>query len=371
MTSLPDEARAAVLVEPGRVELRSFPVPDTGADDGLLAVEGSGVCGADWSAYEGKLKFLRNRSVVLGHEVVGTIARLGDKAAARWRVQVGDRVVVEEPIPCGTCRDCLAGSYHWCRFGPRFGATDVSITPALMGGYAEYMYLPPQSLVHKLSAEVPVEQATLFIPLSNGLHWVQEVGQARVGSTVLIQGPGQNGLAAVIAARESGAGQVIVTGTRADARRLEIAKALGADHTFSVDDDDVVSRVKDITAGEMADVVIHVAPSARALEQAVDVVARRGTIVCAGLAEERASFDLYRLMQKEVTLRAVAGRPNRAVASAVKLLEGGKYPFEIIGSHVFGLAETEAALRAVGRVDGNDTVLHASVLATTTPPSSP
>ena len=346
------------------MEVRRFGLPEIGPDEALLKVEGSGVCGADWAAFEGSLALLRGRTMVLGHEVVGTVSRIGAAAEARWGLQEGDRVVVEEPIPCGTCVDCLGGSYHWCRFGRRFGATGIDVAPSLFGGYAEYMFLPPQTILHRISPLVPVDEAALFIPLANGLHWLAGVGGAGPGSRVVIQGPGQHGLAAVVAARAVGADCVIVTGTGEDADRLEVARSLGADHILDVDRDDVRGAVREITGRRMADVVVHVAPSAVALEQAVELVAPRGTVVVAGESGDGARIAPDRLIRKEATIRGVAGRPYRAVAAAVRLIESGRHPLKLLCSHTFPFEETELALRTVGRAAGGaPDPLHVTVVS--------
>jgi len=341
--------------------MRDIQVPGPDPTEGLLAVEGSGVCGADWAAYNGALSWLRGRSVILGHEVVGSIARLGAVAARRWGVREGDRVVVEEPIPCGTCADCLAGSYHWCHVGLRFGATAVDEAP-LLGGYADYMHLPAQALVHRISHGIPVEEAVLFIPIANGLHWVHSVGAARPGSTVIIHGVGQHALGCVIAAREVGAGRVIVIGTATDGGRLKIAERLGADDTLTIDDD-LVARVKDLTGRRMGDVVINAAPSARALETSIDLVARRGTVVNAGESEDRASISLQQLIRKEVVLKGVAGRPHDAVRAAIRVIESGRHPLDLLSTDRFTLDQTELAIQTVGRVDVASDPLHVTVTA--------
>src|SRR4051794_21634529 len=100
-----DEACAAVLTKPRSIEMREFRVPRARADDAVLAVEATGICGSDWAPYAGTLPF-PIPSIVLGHEVVGRITDIGPVAAARWQVDVGDRVVVEECIPCGFCNLC-------------------------------------------------------------------------------------------------------------------------------------------------------------------------------------------------------------------------------------------------------------------------
>src|SRR4029077_21226409 len=115
---------------------------------GLLRIEACGICGSDAEQYAGGLPV--RLPVVAGHEPLGIIEQVGDRAAKRWGVEVGDRVAVEAPIPCGRCPACRSGRYQVCRArGFLFGHGYVPLAPppGLWGGYADYMYLDPCSIV--------------------------------------------------------------------------------------------------------------------------------------------------------------------------------------------------------------------------------
>ena len=109
----PRTTRAIVQTGPRRLELRELPVPDIDDDSGLLRIEACGICGSDAEQYAGILP--AQWPLIPGHEPLGVIERIGDRAAKRWGVDVGDRVAVEVLIPCGHCRACLAGHYQVCR----------------------------------------------------------------------------------------------------------------------------------------------------------------------------------------------------------------------------------------------------------------
>ena len=356
---------AAVLVEPRRIELQEFPLPDIGDDDGLLRVESCGVCGADWLPYTGEfLGGMFKPPLILGHEIVGRIARIGDAAARRWGVREGDRVILEEPIPCGNCAACRVGRFQACG-ADRYGTKPVASPPSLWGGYSDYVYLAPAAIMHKIPEEIPVELAPLFVPLSNGAYWVEEIGGLHLGQTVVIQGPGQHGLGCVIAAKEAGAGCVIVTGLAAsDQHRLEVATALGADHVICVDEEDGVRRVAEITDGEMAHVVVQVAERApAAFNSSVHLAADRGTIVNIGTVIGPADgFEPDAIIFKELTIKGARGRYDTAIKAAIHLLSSGKYPLELLATHTFPIAETDTALRTVGREAGEDSI-HVTVIA--------
>lgn len=356
-------SKAAVLVGPRRVEIQELPVPDIGPDEGLLRMEVCGVCGADWPPYKGEGRDPSTIPLILGHEIVGRIERIGPDAARRWGVEEGDRVVLEESAPCGRCSFCRTGHPDIC-WEKRYGSTSVNTPPALWGGYSEYVYLDPDAVVHKMAGTVPLELAPLFIPVSNGIFWVQELGGARIGSTVVIEGPGQHGLGCVVAAKEAGAARVIVTGLSSDARRLAVAKELGADHTIRADAEDVVQRIQELTDGAMADTVVNITAGApQATQIAIDVAKHGGTIVIPGFAQQPvAAFMTDTVVWKALTIKgARGGRAAREIEAAIHIIESGKYPLELFSTHTFPIQEAEQALKTVGR-EGDPDALHVSVV---------
>jgi len=281
---MPKTTRAIVQTAPRQLELRDLPIPEPDDHSALLRVEACGICGSDVEQYEGVLPV--RFPAIPGHEPLGVIERIGDRAARRWGVNVGDRVAVETLIPCAHCHDCLAGRYQICRGrGGLFGYSYIPLAtpPGLWGAYADYMYLHPHSIVHKVRAGVPAGLAVMFNPLGAGFRWAVDVPGTRTGDTVVILGPGQRGLASVIAARAAGAGTVIVTGLTRDAPKLELARLFGADHTIDVEREDGRARIHALTDGRGADVVVEVsANSPEPVAEALHYVASGGTIVLAG-----------------------------------------------------------------------------------------
>src|SRR5712692_10219068 len=146
--SLPAHSRAAVLEAPRSLAVRELPLPAIGDDDGLLRVEACGLCGTDHEEYTGHL--FPGYAFIPGHESVGVIEQLGPAAARRWNVRVGDRVAVEVFLSCGACAECLNATYRRCaRHGLRdmYGFVPLDRAPGLWGGYAQYQYLAPDSLL--------------------------------------------------------------------------------------------------------------------------------------------------------------------------------------------------------------------------------
>lgn len=355
-------ALAAVLVGPRRIELDRLPLTPPGPEEGWLRVEATGVCGADWAPYLGQRYDFFHVPAILGHEIVGRVEELGDEARRRWGVEAGDRVVLEEPLRCGRCPACLAGRYQMCP-APRYGSKSVSEPPGLWGGYAEYVHLEARTLLHRAPEHVPPAVAALYVPVSNGVYWVGEVGGARTGSTVVVQGPGQHGLGCVVAARELGAAQIIVLGLARDAGRLALAAELGATATVAVDEQDAVAAVAELTGGALADVVVSVTEGApRALAEAVAVAGDRATVVLAGTAH-RPAVDLVadEVMEKELAIRGVRGRYGPAIRAALRIIGSGRYPLERLCTHHFPIEETERALQTLGG-EGEAGAIHVAVV---------
>jgi threonine dehydrogenase-like Zn-dependent dehydrogenase len=346
---------AAVSTAALTTEVQRLPVPDIGPDDALLDVEAVGVCATDWKFYRREVDV---GPLILGHENVGRIRAIGERAAEAWGVRVGDRVAVEEFIPCGRCRLCRSGHYRICEATDywstepylRYGATPITVPPALWGGFSEVQYLHPNSIVYPVSPSVAPELAALFIPVANGLRWVLDDGEGSVGDAILIQGPGQHGLGCVVAAREGGLHPIIVAGLAQDRERLELARTLGADHTVEADHEDLVATVSEITGGAMADVVVDISPDPGAVERALAAAAKRATVVMAGYKGGRpiAGFQNDTVIRKELTIRGVRGHDHRSVEPAIRLIEAGAHPLDALCTHRYGLGDVDRALRVVG-----------------------
>ena len=231
--------RAAVQIASKQTQIQEFELPEIPPDAGILRVLRAGICGADVPGYADATRLPR----ILGHENVGIIEKLGDLAAERWGVKVGDYVALEEYLPCGNCNLCRAGEYRACEGtnrmagSLRYGSTTTTVWPGLWGGYSQFQYIHPRAVMHKVPANVPPRMAAMALPLGNGFQWAVLDGGASVGETVVVQGPGQQGLACVVAAKAAGARTVISTGLARDRQRLDVAKKLGADHTIAVDEE--------------------------------------------------------------------------------------------------------------------------------------
>jgi threonine dehydrogenase-like Zn-dependent dehydrogenase len=346
-----------------RLEPRELPVPEIDDDSALLRVEACGICGSDYEQFEGVLR--APLPVIPGHEPLGRIEKIGDRAARRWGVDVGDRVAVETMLSCRFCPACLAGSYHLCRSRRIYSYVPLAEPPGLWGAYAELMYLAPNSIVHEVDPTLAPEIAVLFNPLGAGFRWAVELPRTKPGDTVVILGPGQRGLASVIACREVGAGKILVTGLAADARKLALAREFGADVTIDVEHENVRERIRQETGGRGADVVIDVSPYAtEPVAEALDYAALGGTVVLAGMKgwNEIPRFVSDKIVLKEITLRGAIGVTSSGYASAIRLLESRRVPVEKMHTHEFPLRDAELAIRTLAREIPGEESIHSCLV---------
>jgi len=347
-----------VQTAPRKLEPRSLPIPEIGHDDALLRIEACGICGSDYEQYEGVLR--TPMPVVPGHEPLGVIERIGDGAAARWGVDVGDRVAVETMLACHHCSTCLGGRYHLCPKRRIYSYIPLSDEPGLWGAYAQHMYLHPDSVIHRVDPSLPAHVAVMFNPLGAGFRWGVEMPETGPGDTVVVMGPGQRGLSCVLACREAGAAKIIVTGIAADARKLALAREFGADHTIDVDNEDARTRVKELTGGRGADVVIDVSSYAtEPIVQSLDFVAMGGRVVLAGTKGFKAVPDFVsdKIVMKEITLLGAIGVTSSGYANAIRLLESRRTPIERMHTHRFDLRDADLAIRTLARqVEGDESI---------------
>lgn len=356
-------------VAPGTTELREFPLPDLPDDGALLRMDVAGICGTDVKMYAHPP--FRD-PVIMGHENVGTIARAGRGFSKRHGVTEGDRVFAEHYVGCYHCEWCRAGEYRHCeatdwRTNPdaiRYGYTSAARPYHLWGGFAEYLFLPWNAVIHRLPDTITDELAGILTPLSNGIEWALRDGGVGYESMVLIEGPGQQGLSQIVACRQAGASLIVVTGTARDGARLRLAKELGADHALDVATTDPLDAVMAITHGRGVDVVIDCTAGAGTtpILLGVDALKRRaGTLVVQGELAGFPDFPLKRVTEKAITIKSARGHSYRSCELAVEQAASRRFPLERLTTHTFGLDEVDTAIRAVGG-DVDENVVHVSLL---------
>lgn len=351
-----DNALALVLQGPRRLEATELPIPDIGEDDGLLKVEACGLCGTDHEQYSGL--FPHPGAFVPGHETVGVISAIGAAAAERWGVEIGQRVAVEPFQSCRTCAACLAGNYRRCErhSDEKYGFFAATRGLGLYGGYAQYHYLEPDSVLLPIPDGLDPVIATLFNPLGAGIRWAVHMPNTSPGEVVVILGPGVRGLCASAAAKEAGAGFVMMTGAgEKDAERLALGASFGVDLTVDVTKEDPIRALRDATGG-LADVVVDVTAAApAAFSQAIELARHGGRVVIAGVRGTPNPPDFWpdHIMSKELTVLGALGVDVRAYRPAIELLMTGRYPFAELPRRCEGFDGADDLLQAMaGETEG-------------------
>jgi threonine dehydrogenase-like Zn-dependent dehydrogenase len=364
-----EKVLAAVRTGPGKTEILEYPMPEIPADGALMKMEVAGICGTDVKLYKTPPT---KDPVIMGHENIGYIAKAGREFTARKGFKEGDLVFVEHYVECGKCEWCHIGQYRHCvntdwRYNPdaiRYGYTSAAKAPHLWGGFAQYVYLPWNAVLHHVPKGVSPELAGVVTPMANGIEWSLFEGGVGYNSTVLIQGPGQQGLSQTVICKQAGASLIIVTGTSKDAARMEVAKALGADFVIDVDKEDPLARIREITGGKGVDVVLDCTAGAGTLPILLGIEAlkrKAGVMVVQGEMADFPNFPIGRMTVKYITLKSARGHSYRACELALQQLASKRFPLDKITTHRFGLKEVDLAIKSVGN-QGVANVIHASLM---------
>jgi L-iditol 2-dehydrogenase len=323
--------------QPGSVELREVPVPEIGDEDVLLSVQAAGVCGSDLHQYKGNQSWRVNYPVVLGHEFAGVIARMGSRVRG---FKEGDRVTSETaavlPHDSALIR---RGLYNLDpgRLGFGYGVD---------GSMASYVKVPARCL-HFVPASLSMERAALTEPCCVAYNAVCVNSRVRPGDSVAVIGPGPIGLLCAMMAKLAGTGHLIVIGTSADTRRLEVATQLGADTVLGANGEDVSQWVREFGDGYGVDLVIDAAGVSASLKLALDMVRPAGQITKVGWGPQPLNFSLDPLVQKAVTLQGSFSHNWPVWEQVLSLLTSGKLDLSLILNRVAPLSDWQETFDAM------------------------
>jgi threonine dehydrogenase-like Zn-dependent dehydrogenase len=359
---------AAALVEPGRYEIQEFPLPEPAAGCILVKMQLSGICGTDKHTYQGfttqygerKLEF----PLIQGHENVGTIAAIGGRDPMTdfegVPLEVGDRVVVGANVSCGYCYYCRHDFPYCCcentlDYGNLLSAKNP---PHLFGGWSQYLYVIPGSVLVKVPDDLPSEVAVLteIFAVSVGLDRAKQMSafpneSFRFDDTVVVLGVGPLGMCFLMKARMLGAGTIIAVDL--SDYRLNFAKRLGADHIINAATSSKFDRwqiIKDLTHGRGADVVIECAGVPHAVVEGLEMLRVSGLLIEAGNFSDLGEISLSphrHLCAKNVRILGVSGEEPAAYGPGMRQMARyiKHYPLRDFVTHRFGLRDVEAAVK--------------------------
>jgi len=329
--------KAVVIAAPNRAALRDEPDPRPGQGQILVRVGAAGICMSDVETLKGTRPAAYVKyPVIPGHEWCGTVEELGPGAAG---VAVGDRVAVEGHNFCRACEWCRRGETNLCVSYSELGFT-------LPGGFAEHVAVRAD-LAHPFAATLPFTSAAMAEPLA---CVVQGARRATIdnGDTIVVVGPGTLGLLAVGWAAVSRPARIVVIGV--DRGNEALARRMGATDFLTVGDDPA-GRVRAMTGGGGADVVLEAAGSASALPLALDVGRRGGTVVLYGIAggAGRTQLEADVFCLKELHIHGTFAYTSESFEQALRLIESGRLDVSPLVTHRFPLAEFEKAFDLLRR----------------------
>ena len=287
--------RAVTFQAPGEVSVEHRPEPELEArDDAIVQIEASGICGSDLHIYHGRVQV--DPGFTIGHEFVGTVLAAGEDVT---RVSVGDRVLGCYHTACGSCFFCLRGAYHKCDHARTFG--HGAALGSLQGTQAEQALVPGANMTLRRVPAGMSSETALFAGdvMGTGYHAVEQSG-VRPGDSVAVVGLGPVGLCAVQVAIAAGASPVIAVD--AVPARLDVARGFGAVpvHLTEESPRDVV---KQATEGRGVDVAIDAVGHPDALDLAIRLTRKAGTVNAVGVYAERCEVHMGLIWIKAITLR--------------------------------------------------------------------
>jgi threonine dehydrogenase-like Zn-dependent dehydrogenase len=363
------QVRAAVLEAFGKpLEIREYPEPgEPAAGEALVAVEMAGICGTDVHLWLGQLAIpLPN---IMGHESAGRIEKMGTGLARDWRgeeLRVGDRVTWASSIACGECFYCrMKKQPTRCLTRKAYGISYcASDAPHLRGGYAEKILLRAGTAIFRIPESVPSEALIgAGCALTTAIH-ASERAPLEWGDSVVVQGTGPVGLAAIAVARAAGAGTIVAIG--GPPHRLELAHGLGADVVIDIAQaSDVEARraaVFQAVGPYGADQVIECVGYPAAVNEGILLCRDGGQFVVLGQYADAGniSFNPHTITRKQLRVVGSWGFEPRHVDRAIRLLERDRHLRERFAAgitHRYALAKADEALQMARSLAGGKTVI--------------
>ena len=327
--------------QPHSVELREVPVPEIGDEDVLLNVQAVGICGSDIHQYHGSHSWKVNYPVILGHEFGGVIVKTGTRVCA---FKVGDRVVSETAAVLDL-QSPFTRSGHY-NLDPNRRGFGYGVD----GAMAKYARVPERCL-HHVPAGLAIEKAALTEPCCVAYNAVCMNAHIRPGDSVVVIGPGPIGLLCAMMAKLCGASPLIVVGVAADAKRLKVAREIGATMTLGEHGEDVAAEIKKLGDGYGVDIVIDAAGVSATMKLAIEIVRPGGQISKVGWGPQPYGFSLDPLVQKAVTLQGSFSHTWPMWEKVLAMLASGQINLDKVLNRVAPLAEWKSCIDEMQRGD--------------------
>jgi S-(hydroxymethyl)mycothiol dehydrogenase len=351
-----ERVRGVVSAAKGEpVTVQTIVVPDPGPGDAVVRVQACGVCHTDLHYREGAIT--DDFPFLLGHEAAGTVEAVGPGVT---NVAPGDYVVIAWRAPCGHCRSCLRGRPWYCfdsrnASQPMTLADGTPLSPALgIGAFADKTLVAAGQCVSVDRRARPEAAGLIGCGIMAGFGAAVNTGGVARGDTVAVIGCGGVGCAAVAGASIAGARMVIAVDV--DPRKLETARRFGATDTVDGRSTDVVERIRELTGGFGADVVVEAVGRPETYRQAFYARDHAGTLVQVGVPDPSMQIELPLL---DFFSRGGAVKsswygdclPTRDFPILVEAYLAGRLDLDGFVSETIGLDGVEAAFATMVRGD--------------------
>ena len=367
-----NKVKSVVMTGPGEMECQHFPYPkelEPGAM--IVKVEMAGICGTDKHAFDGDVTLYRDTEAqqdmiyphVPGHENSAIVVEMNGKGSdieySGKDLKVGDRITHCPNVICGRCWYCRRiHAFPFCADHQGIGMTyDSSKYPHIIGGWSEYMYLPPKTWVYKVDEELTIEETALseIFVVSSLLDRAKmyssiEARGFNFGDTVVMQGLGAIGMTMIAKARLLGAGKIIALDSIA--KKLDLAKEFGADVSIDISrytDDELVEEIRGMTEGRGADLVIEGVGQPEVVNVGLRMLRRGGTYCETGnfVDTGNVSLNIHRhFAAKNVLFIGNTNHPHDQyyVHHEMMLRNRHQFPWDKLITHRFDLDQCKEAM---------------------------
>ncbi|MCC8026989.1 MAG: zinc-binding alcohol dehydrogenase family protein [Clostridium sp.] len=329
--------RAIKFEEPWKVECIELEKPVPGEGQALIKVKAAGICGSDIGAFRGTnplVSFPR----IIGHEIVGEVLSVPENNERG--ITVGDHVIVDPYLYCGTCYPCSIGRTNCC--------TDLKVLGVhVEGGMSDYM-VHPANMLWKLPEDMPWDIAPMAEPLTIALHGIHR-GHLSRGEHVAIIGAGPIGLLAAMSAISYGAKPIVIDVVN---ERLQFAKELGVNDTINSAEENLAEKVAEFTDGRMAELVMECSGANGAVRSTLDIVSNAGRITLTGWPKKETPLPTDAVTRKEVDISGARTSANE-FEEAVRLIYSGKVDARRILTKVVRMEEAPETIIDIEKNPGN------------------
>jgi 2-desacetyl-2-hydroxyethyl bacteriochlorophyllide A dehydrogenase len=329
--------KAIIIDGPNQLRLAEVAIPAPAPEEVLIRSRAVGICGSDVELYQGiRPEGFYRYPLIPGHEWSGEVAALGERVRG---LSVGDRVVVEGLLSCGTCRNCRTGLTNLCEAG----YDEIGFTRP--GGLAEYVAVPTRQ-VHMLPGAVSFQEAALLEPTAVVAQAFLRI-RPYPAETVVVIGDGTIGLLAVQIARLFSPVVLVLVGSHDE--NLHMGQRLGATHTINTRRANPEQVIHALTQERGADLVFEGGSRAVGVELSMRLARRGGTVVLEGIAGAGAHLSLASdiFVLKHLSVLGIFGASSSAWTYAVQLFSAGLLHLAPLITHRFALPDYQAALDTV------------------------